>query len=129
VPEATRSVLLVDGECGVCCWLGLRIAGRVDGMRITTIQREIGGPLLEGMTADRALESWHLHTGARTTSGAAAFAGLFDVAGHRRAASIARRAEPLIDPVYRFGARHRGVWARVVPKAARRRSQAALEKG
>jgi hypothetical protein len=121
MPSAAGSVLLVDGDCGVCCWIGLQIAGRMEGLRVATIQSELG--------AEGALTSWHLHSGARTTSGAGVIGGLLEIGGHPRAASLARRTEPLLEPLYRFGARHREVWARVVPRSARERSQARVLQG
>lgn len=120
------AVLLVDVDCGVCCWAGLRIAGRTEGLRVRSIQSELGGPLLAGMTTERAMASWHLHAGGRTTSGAAVFGELLEIGGHPRAAAFARRAEPLLGVVYPFAARHRDVWARVVPRSARQRSRARL---
>jgi predicted DCC family thiol-disulfide oxidoreductase YuxK len=129
MPPAAGAVLLVDADCGVCCWIGLRIGARMEGLGVTTIQSEAGSRLLAGMSSERAMGSWHLHANERTTSGAAVLGGLLDVAGHRRAAALSRRAEPILGPVYRFGARHRDVWARVVPRPARQRAKSRLREG
>jgi predicted DCC family thiol-disulfide oxidoreductase YuxK len=123
------AVLLVDADCGVCCWIGLRIGARMEGLDVATIQSEAGGRLLDGMTAERAMASWHLREGARTVSGAEVIGGLLELGGHARAAALARRAEPVLGPVYRFGARHRDVWARVVPRGARERAKRRLREG
>ena len=101
----------------------------MDGLRVAPIQSEQGRRLLAGVGAERALTSWHLDDGARIASGAAVVGGLLDLAGHPRAARLARRAEPVLEPVYRFGARHRAVWARVVPRSARERSRARVLQG
>ena len=127
--SSSGPVLLVDGDCGVCCWIGLKLAARVEGLQVTPIQSALGGRLLDGMPEDRAMATWHLHAGERTVSGAEVIGGLLDVRGNARAARIARRAQPLLAPAYRFGARHRDVWARVVPRSARQRSRARVLKG
>lgn len=116
-------MLLVDDDCGVCCWVGLCLATLAPGLSVAPIRGELDDGLLARLPADRANASWHVYSGGCLTSAEKVPRRLLELAGHPRAARAIRLIEPVLGPAYSLAARHRALWASVVPRSSRRRAQ------
>jgi len=117
--SAPQLTLLVDGECGVCCWGGIQIAARVPALAVSTIQLHLDAELA-GLDAERALASWHLVGPAmQPLGGADVIVEILIAAGRPRAAATATMLLPLLRPAYRLAAASRPLWAKLVPAERR----------
>jgi len=119
------ATLLVDGQCGVCCWGGIHLAARIDGLAVATIQQRLQRELA-ALGQRRALASWHLVEPGRIASGADVVPALLELAGHSGGAALGRALLPLLRPAYRSLAATRTLWARAVPADRRTAARARL---
>ncbi|MEZ5079600.1 MAG: DCC1-like thiol-disulfide oxidoreductase family protein [Thermoleophilia bacterium] len=119
------AVLLVDGACGVCCWVGLALERRVPGVTAHAIESPVGRRALAGIEAARDA-SWHLCDATGRYSGAAVVRRLSEVTGHSRLARLLRGIEPLGDRVYTAAVRTRRHWSRLVPRRRRELARAVI---
>lgn len=118
-------VLLVDGTCGVCCWVGLALERRVPGLTAHAIDSSAGRQALVGMDAARNA-SWHLCDSTGRYSGAAVVRRLSEVSGHSHLARLLRGIEPLGERVYATAVRTRRHWSRLVPRRRRDLARAVI---
>jgi predicted DCC family thiol-disulfide oxidoreductase YuxK len=109
--------VLYDADCGFCRWsldklLAWDRAGR---LRPVAIQSDEGARLLEPLTPEARLDSWHLVTPDGVIySGGAALAPLARLLPQGTPLAVLFAAFPRVtDRGYRFVARHRARWARL----------------
>lgn len=113
-----RAAVLYDDDCGFCKWCVNRILGwdRRRRLRPVAIQSEEGARLLSGVEEERRLDSWHLALpSGEVVSAGAAFAPLADLLpGGGPLARLAGRFPGAVERGYRFVARHRDHFGRLV---------------
>jgi predicted DCC family thiol-disulfide oxidoreductase YuxK len=116
--DPTRHVILYDDDCGFCKWSLNKILAwdRRRRLRPEPIQGEEGRRLLAGVPASEHLESWHLVApdGSVRSAGAAAAPLAMLLPGGRPLAALFRAFPRLTDRAYRFVARNRDRFARIV---------------
>ncbi len=112
------NVILYDEDCGFCKWTLDKILAwdRPKRLRAVPIQSKEGAQLLAGMDPAVRLQSWHLvrSDGARYSAGAAAAPLARLLPGGRPLAAVLGAFPRLTETSYRFIARHRGFWARLL---------------
>jgi predicted DCC family thiol-disulfide oxidoreductase YuxK len=112
-----QEVILYDEDCGFCKWsLGRILAwDRSRRLRPVAIQSEEGGRLLAAIDPVARLDSWHLISDGELFSAGAAAAALARILpGGRPFAAVFRALPDQTDRAYRYIARHRGRWARLL---------------
>ena len=120
--ERTRSavpVVLYDADCGFCTWAVDRVAARVEpgSIEIVPLQASRADELLAGRVDEEAKwASWHLvEPDGRLYSGGEAVPRILRlVKGGRTIGRVAARFPRLTEAAYRFTARHRDGFGRVV---------------
>ena len=121
-----QSTLLYDADCGFCRWsLGKVLAwDRRGSVRPVAIQSAEGERLLEGMSGEARLASWHLvAVDGGVRSAGAAFPGLFRLLpGGSPLAALTSRAPEATDRAYRWVAGNRSRWGKLVTDGAKRRA-------
>ena len=113
-----QSVVLYDQDCGFCKWSLDKILAwdRAKRLRAVAIQSEEGRRLLAGVDPDLRLDSWHLVTGdgALFSAGAAAEPLARILPWGRPLAAVFGAFPGLTEAAYRYVARHRDRWARLL---------------
>ena len=112
------NVVLYDRDCGFCKWsLGKILAwDRPRRLRAVPIQSPEGERLLAGIDSNRRLDSWHFvdSDGTLHSAGAAAEPLARVLPGGRPLAAIFGTFPGVTDRAYRYVARHRDRWARLL---------------
>ena len=125
-----RTTLLYDRDCGFCRWgLGKVLAwDRKGSIRPVAIQSEQAERLLGGMSEEQRLASWHLaaEDGVVRSAGAA-FPPLLRLLPGGALAAVTARAPGATDRAYRWVARNRSRWGKLVTEGAKRRADARIE--
>lgn len=123
MPQAT---LLYDRDCGFCRWCLAKVLvwDRDRSIRPVALQSEEAGGLLGAVPEDLRMASWHLlNRDGTVRSAGAAFPGLLRLLpGGRPLAALAARTPRATERAYRWVARHRSVWGRLVTERAKRRA-------
>ena len=123
-------IVLYDADCGFCRWtVTWALARDARGvLQPAAIQSPTGAELLADLQPEVQLRSMHvLHDSHRRDSGGAALcAVLAALPSARFAARAAARWPGATEVVYRFVARHRRYFGRLVSSAARRKADATL---
>jgi predicted DCC family thiol-disulfide oxidoreductase YuxK len=128
VKRAPRARLYYDRDCGFCRWTlaWLLRLDRAHALEAIPIQSPDGDREL-GDLGEARMESWHLIRNGERFSGAVAFAPLLEeLPPLRFLAAVARRAEFLSVPAYRWVAAHRTGFSRLVPAGSKARADAYL---
>jgi predicted DCC family thiol-disulfide oxidoreductase YuxK len=127
-----RAVLLYDASCGFCRWAVAQVLrwDRAVRLRPLGIQSEEGERLLAVLDPAERLASWHLVTadGCLYSAGAAAAPLLRLLPCGQLCALLCSLSPGLTDRVYWWVARHRTGIGRFVPKGAKRRAFAEVER-
>jgi predicted DCC family thiol-disulfide oxidoreductase YuxK len=112
------AIVLYDDDCGFCKWSLDKVLAwdRRKALRPVAIQSEEGARLLAGLPESEWLESWHLAlpSGEVLSAGAAAAPLAERLPGGRPLAFLFRSFPRITDRAYRFVARHRARFARLV---------------
>jgi predicted DCC family thiol-disulfide oxidoreductase YuxK len=112
------AIVLYDRDCGFCKWTLDKILGwdRKHRLRSVAIQSEEGNRVLAAIDAAKRLDSWHLVTddGALYSAGAAAGPLARLLPGGRPLAALFGAFPGLTESAYRYVARHRDRWARLI---------------
>lgn len=116
---ATVPVVLYDADCGFCTWVVDRIAARVEpgSIEIVPLQARRADELLDGrLDEQQKWESWHLvePDGSLYSGGDAVPRVLRYVKGGRSVGRLAARFPRATAGAYRFTARNRDRFGRVV---------------
>jgi predicted DCC family thiol-disulfide oxidoreductase YuxK len=117
VINAPQEVILYDEECGFCKWSLDKILAwdRSRRLRPVAIQSEEGGRLLAAVDPSERLDSWHLISHGELFSAGAAAGPLARVLPGGHPLAVAFGAFPTqTDRAYRYIARHRRRWARLL---------------
>ncbi len=125
-----RYALLYDEDCGFCRWCAAKALAwdRRRLLRPVALQEPEANDLLGGMDEGRKMASWHLSgDGEVYSSGAAVPALLRLLPGGRPLAAVSSRLPGPVDRAYRFVARHRNVFGRLVTAGAARRARRRIE--
>jgi predicted DCC family thiol-disulfide oxidoreductase YuxK len=112
-----QAVILYDEDCGFCKWSLDKIVAwdRARRLRPIAIQSEAGGSLLAAVAPAARLDSWHLISEGELLSGGAAVAPLLRMLpGGRPLAAVLGAFPTQTDRAYRYIARHRARWARLL---------------
>lgn len=125
-----RHVLLYDRDCGFCRWstgwlLRLDRARRLEPV---AIQDPRGCELLADLDHEERLDSAHLvdPAGERFSAGAIAAPALRQLPGGGPLAALADRLPGVVKRSYRFVARNRSRFGRLVTDGAKRRADALI---
>ncbi len=106
------TVLLYDGDCGLCRWSAATLLrwDRRERIRAIALQDPEADRLLAGMDPDERMASWHLvgPSGLVRSAGAAVGPLLRLLPGGRPLAVLAKTFPRSTDRAYRFVAGHRG---------------------
>jgi predicted DCC family thiol-disulfide oxidoreductase YuxK len=122
-----RPTVLYDADCGLCRWMAAKLAAW-DRRRVLDLvrlqDRARSDPLLGDMDEARRMASWHLALpDGNVCSGGEAIPPLLRLLpGGRPLARAAAAAQPLTSIAYRFVARHRSAFGRLLSAGARRRA-------
>jgi predicted DCC family thiol-disulfide oxidoreductase YuxK len=112
------AALLYDEDCGFCKWSLDKILAwdRAKRLRPVPIQSEDGARLLASLDPDARLDSWHLvDAQGRVFSGGAAAEPLSRLLpGGRPLAALFAFFPGATERAYRYVARHRDRWARLL---------------
>lgn len=112
------AIVLYDEDCGFCKWSLDKILAwdRRKALQPVAIQSDEGSRLLAAIPESERLESWHLALpSGEVRSGGAAAAPLAErLPGGKPLAFLFRAFPKITDRSYRFVARHRGRFARLV---------------
>jgi predicted DCC family thiol-disulfide oxidoreductase YuxK len=130
--QRTGSVtVLYDGDCGFCRWLLAWLIRWDRGYRIVVepIQGPEGSRLLADLSPEQRLRSWHSvnELGNRASAGAAFPAVLQVLPGGGPLARLARSLPRAAEAAYRFVARRRRYWARILPPKSLERADRIVE--
>jgi predicted DCC family thiol-disulfide oxidoreductase YuxK len=113
-----QDVILYDQDCGFCKWSLDKILAwdRSRRLRPVAIQSEEGGRLLAAVDPVARLDSWHLvlSDGRLFSAGAAAAPLARILPGGRPLAAVFGALPTQTDRAYRYIARHRNRWARLL---------------
>lgn len=115
--SARPVAILYDKDCGFCKWSLDRILrwDRSRRLRPVPIQSDEGERLLATLEPEARLDSWHLVRDGQLFSGGAAAAPLARLLpGGRPLAYVFDTFPGLTDATYRYIARHRSRWARLL---------------
>ena len=111
-------VVLYDQDCGFCRWSSDKILAwdRSKRVRAVSIQSEEGERLLAAMDPEARLDSWHLVSGDGElfSAGAAAEPLARALPWGRPLAAVFGVFPRLTERAYRYVARHRDRWARLL---------------
>jgi predicted DCC family thiol-disulfide oxidoreductase YuxK len=116
MPER-QDVILYDEDCGFCKWSLDKILAwdRSRRLRPIAIQSDEGGRLLAAVDPEARLGSWHLISDGELFSAGAAAAPLTRILpGGRPLAAVLSAFPAHMDRAYRYIARHRSRWARLL---------------
>jgi predicted DCC family thiol-disulfide oxidoreductase YuxK len=112
------SVVLYDEDCGFCKWSLQKILrwDRAGRLRPVAIQSDEGQRLLAPVDPDARLDSWHLvaDDGELFSGGAAAEPLARTLPGGRPLAALFHAFPALTERAYRYVARHRDRWVRLL---------------
>jgi predicted DCC family thiol-disulfide oxidoreductase YuxK len=129
IAMAARSyswTILYDSDCGFCRWSLARVlrADRAGRLRPIPIDDPRAAPLLSDLTAEERRDSWHLVApdGERFSAGAAAPPLLRLLPGGRWPAAVLAAAPGVTEGLYRWVARHRGAFGRLLPSRSKARA-------
>jgi predicted DCC family thiol-disulfide oxidoreductase YuxK len=126
VSPERRWTVLYDADCGLCQWLlsGLLRWDRAQRLRPVALQRPEADDLLEELTPDERMASWHLisPTGERYSGGAAVAPLLRLLPVGRLPAAAFARLPGVTDRAYRWVASHRSQLSKRVPRGAKQRA-------
>ena len=110
--------MLYDEDCGFCKWSLQKILAwdRSERLRPVPIQSDEGRRLLAPLVPDARLDSWHLVTtdGTLFSAGAAAEPLARMLPGGRPLGALFHAFPGFTERSYRYVARHRDRWARVL---------------
>jgi predicted DCC family thiol-disulfide oxidoreductase YuxK len=112
-----QAVILYDEGCGFCKWSLDRILAwdHARRLRPAPIQSEEGERLLAAVEPAARLDSWHLVSDGEVFSAGAAAAPLARILpGGRPLAAMFTTFPAQTDRAYRYVARHRDRWARLL---------------
>lgn len=112
------AIVLYDEDCGFCKWSLDKVLAwdRRRALRPVAIQSDEGSRLLAAVPESERLDSWHLalSSGELHSAGAAAAPLAERLPGGKPLAFAFRRFPKITERSYRFVARHRGRFARLV---------------
>jgi predicted DCC family thiol-disulfide oxidoreductase YuxK len=112
------NVVLYDEDCGFCKWSLQKILrwDRARRLRPVPIQSEEGQRLLAPVDPEARLDSWHLVTsdGELYSGGAGAEPLARTLPGGRPLAALFHLFPGVTERAYRYVARHRDRWARLL---------------
>lgn len=112
------NILLYDEDCGFCKWSLDKILAwdRARRLRPLPIQSDEGERLLARVDPPARLASWHLVTsdGRLYSAGAAAAPLTRILPGGRPLAALFEKFPHATERAYRYVARHRARWARIL---------------
>jgi len=132
VPCQNRGVLLLyDADCGFCRWAVAWALDRDGEGRIepVPIGSDRGAELLWDLAPAQRISSVHLITADRgRLSGGAAVSALLQSLPNRNLARLAATSPRATGAGYRFVARHRRTFSRLVSDAAKHRADRVLSK-
>jgi predicted DCC family thiol-disulfide oxidoreductase YuxK len=115
--------VLYDPDCGFCR-VTLALLLRWDtghSLRPVALGTEEANELLDDMSDEQRMASWHLVDEGAVSSAGAAFPPVFDrLPGGRPLARATERFPGASDRVYRWVADHRSLLGRPIPASARR---------
>ena len=121
--DEKRALVLFDGECGFCRWSAGVVESwdRSGGIRGIPVQSAAGQDLLEDLTPEEQLDSWHLALpdGNVFSAGAAAAPLLRLLPGGRPLAWLADRSPRMTESAYRFIANRRSFFGRLLRRFGR----------
>jgi predicted DCC family thiol-disulfide oxidoreductase YuxK len=124
------ALLLYDADCGFCRWSAATVLrwDRRGVLRPVALQEPEADGLLEGLTTDERMRSWHLVDGdGRRYSAGAAFAPLLGLLPRgKRLARLAERFPRSVELGYEAVASRRAWLSRLVPAASKDRAQSLL---
>lgn len=124
-----RPVVLYDEDCGFCRWTLAKLL-RLDRhrrLRPVPIGSAEGDALLEGLSEEERLRSWHLSVDGVRYSGGAAFAPLLALLPRgRRLSRIASRFPAVCHHGYVAVATRRSLWGRWIPDEAKGEADALI---
>jgi predicted DCC family thiol-disulfide oxidoreductase YuxK len=127
----SEATLFYDSDCGFCRWcLGRVLAwDRRRSIRPVAIQSEEADRLLTGMSEEQRLGSWHLvEENGTVRSAGDAFPTLFRLLpAATPLALLTARAPRATDRAYRWVARNRSRWGKLVTDGAKRRADRRIE--
>jgi predicted DCC family thiol-disulfide oxidoreductase YuxK len=113
-----NSIVLYDRDCGFCRWSLDKILAwdRAQRLRAVAIQSDDGARLLAAVDPLQRLDSFHLVTGeGKLVSAGAALEPLArSLPGGRALAGVFRAFPGLTEGAYRFVAKNRSRWARLL---------------
>jgi predicted DCC family thiol-disulfide oxidoreductase YuxK len=115
--------VLYDPDCGFCrVTLAVLLRWDTRGrLRPVALGGEEANALLDGMTEEERMASWHLVDGEAVHSGGAAFPPVFArLPGGAPLARVTERFPRASDRLYRWVADHRSLLGRPLPGRARR---------
>ena len=119
----TEVPVLYDPDCGFCR-VSLALLLRWDTgsrLRPVALGTDEADALLDGMSEDERMASWHLVEPGAVHSGGAAFGPVFArLPGGRPLARASERFPGASDRLYRWVADHRSLLGRAIPASARR---------
>jgi predicted DCC family thiol-disulfide oxidoreductase YuxK len=117
VINESQAVILYDEDCGFCKWSLDKILAWDHSRRLRpiAIQSDEGERLLAAVEPAARLDSWHLVSDGELFSAGAAAAPLARIlAGGRPLAAVLSAFPRLTEIAYRYVARHRSRWARLL---------------
>ena len=118
MPTVSGVIVLYDSDCGFCRWTLEWALARDSGHALEPhpIQSAKGGELLSDLDPEARMREAHVvHDDGRRESGGAAMRAVLDaLPSARRLAWLARLSPRATDASYRFVARHRGAFGRLV---------------
>jgi predicted DCC family thiol-disulfide oxidoreductase YuxK len=124
-------VVLYDGDCGFCRWMLARLLAwdRAGAVRPVAIQSSDGQDLLEAISPDVRLASWHfVSADGCLYSGAAAAAPLMRLLPRGEPfGRLAGLSPALSDAAYRLVAQNRTVAGRLLSREAKRRAKRRID--
>jgi predicted DCC family thiol-disulfide oxidoreductase YuxK len=129
---APPAVLFYDADCGLCRWTAAKVAvwDRRGAVRLAALQDQVEADrLLGGMDEQARMASWHLVDADGVRSGARGVGPLLRILpGGKLPARLAEAAGPATDAAYRFVARHRSAFGRLLSRGARKRADERLRR-
>ena len=121
----SHATVLYDDDCGFCRWALSKVLlwDRRRALRPLALQTDEARVLLEGISEEERMGSWHLASGGGIRSGGDAFEPLFRLLpGGRPFSTLAARFPNGAERAYRFIAGNRSTWGKLVTSGARRRA-------
>lgn len=116
-----QAFILYDADCDFCCFVAALLLRLGPRLRAEAIQSAAGEKLLDDLTPEQRLESWHFvdGDGKRYSAGAAIAPAVEELRLLRHLAPLLRRSSTMVSAVYDLLARHRAFLTKLVPERAK----------